>query len=155
MDFERLLDQLRQDEGFSKTPYKDTLGRYTIGYGSTYICGHRVTASTPPISIQVALTTLMADAYSACINARGLYKNFDGLHPVRQEVLVNMAYNLGGRGLAGFVRMKAAIEKGEFILAALEMKDSIWYQQVGHRSERLRNLMISPWNVDKPHLLVV
>jgi len=143
MQYKRLLDQLRLDEGYKPAPYKDSLGVWTIGYGSTYIGVDRVTATTSWISNQTALSMLMGGAFSACIDAQGIFDNFDELDDVRQEVLVNMAYNLGGIGLARFVKMNAAIQSNDFDLAAAEMKNSNWYNQVGDRAKRLVNRMIT------------
>jgi lysozyme len=148
MQYERLLENLRSDEGFRALPYQDHLGRWTIGYGSTYIGIERVTASTPEVSYQAALSMLMAGAYSACIDAQGIFTNFDDLDDVRQEVLVNMAYNLGGTGLSRFVRMRTAIEQGDFNGAAAEMTESRWFQQVGDRAVRLRERMLHGHSVD-------
>jgi lysozyme len=83
----------------------------------------------------------MLGAYQACMDAQSLYSNFDSLSSVRQEVLANMAYNLGKIGLSRFVKLKAAIEQSNFYTAAYEMRDSRWYRQVGGRANRLVALM--------------
>jgi len=142
MQYARLLDQLRHDEGFRAVPYQDHLGRWTIGYGSTYIGLERVTASTPEVTYQAALNMLMAGAFAACIDAQEAVGNFSDLDDARQEVLANMAYNLGGRGLALFKKMIAAIGRGDFAGAALEMQDSRWFKQVGGRALRLQERML-------------
>jgi len=143
MQFRRLLKQLRTAEGFRSTPYKDSLGRWTIGFGDTRVNAVKVSASTRPISYTVALELLKSDTFSACIDAQGLFNNFSELDDVRQEVLVNMAFNLGASGLARFVKMHAAILDKDFDRAAKEMKDSRWYNQVGHRAKRLVKRMIT------------
>jgi lysozyme len=149
MQYARLLDQLRHDEGFRAVPYQDHLGRWTIGYGSTYIGLERVTASTPEVTYQAALNMLMAGAFAACIDAQGAVGNFNDLDDARQEVLANMAYNLGGRGLERFVRLRAAIERADFSAAASEMTASRWFQQVGARAVRLREQMLHGHSADR------
>ena len=141
MIFARLLDQIRQDEGFSASAYLHTRGVPTIGYGATYIAGERVTMDTDDITHAVALSMLMGDVYGACIDAQGLFSNFNSISYDRQEVLVNMAFNLGRTGLSRFVKMRAAIAAGDFNRAALEMANSNWYHQVGDRAKRLVNRM--------------
>ena len=63
------------------------------------------------------------------------------LSPARQLVLINMAYNLGVEGLYEFKDMWAAIEAGNFDLAAAEMLDSLWAEQVGDRDLDLAKTM--------------
>ena len=48
-----------------------------------------------------------------------------------------MMFNLGRPRLSKFKNMKAALDKGDWVTAAVEGRDSRWYYQVGNRSERL------------------
>ena len=141
MKFARLLEQIQFDEGLSLSVYQDIVGVWTIGYGTTWIAGERVTEHTPDITHAVASDLLKADVYAACIDAQDSFDCFNKLSYDRQEVLVNMSYNLGRAGLAKFIKFKAAMEAKEFNLAALEMVDSKWYRQVGNRAKRLVNRM--------------
>ena len=52
-----------------------------------------------------------------------------------------MAFNLGPNRLAQFKNFKQALENNNFELAAKEMIDSRWYNQVGNRSKELVNIM--------------
>jgi lysozyme len=56
-------------------------------------------------------------------------------------VLVNMIFNMGGRRLAGFRKMLAALQKKEYEQAAVEMLASAWAEQVGDRALRLAEQM--------------
>ncbi|MDZ4242178.1 MAG: glycoside hydrolase family protein, partial [Candidatus Omnitrophota bacterium] len=68
---------------------------------------------------------------------------FRQLDDVRQEVIVSMAFNLGIAGLMRFRKMLAALDDGEYGLAADEMLDSRWADQVGRRAQRLARQMRS------------
>lgn len=59
------------------------------------------------------------------------------LDETRQQVVAEMAFNLGAGGLMKFVNMLAALKAGDFSRAADEMKDSAWYRQVGRRAVTL------------------
>ena len=59
------------------------------------------------------------------------------------DVLTNMVFTLGKKGLDGFDDMWAAIEVGDWKKAAAEMKDSAWAGQVGNRAARLIDRMAS------------
>lgn len=63
--------------------------------------------------------------------------------PEVQQVVVNMAFNMGGDKLAGFANLQAALADRDYEAASREMVHSAWYGQVGDRSERLVDLMES------------
>ena len=59
----------------------------------------------------------------------------------RQEVLFNMAYQLGVNGLLKFKNMWSAIEARDYNKAADEMLDSRWYTQTPNRAKKLSDIM--------------
>ena len=59
------------------------------------------------------------------------------LDVVRFAALENMAFNLGVNGLLEFTETLAAIKQGNYELAAEDMLQSEWAQQVGDRAKRL------------------
>lgn len=138
-DFARLERRISLDEGFRAAPYKCTAGVWTIGYGHTDTAG----PDTPAVSLQQARILLRADIYKALRNCQDLYPNFGELRPVHQEVLVNMCFNLGHAGLGKFHRMNEAVRLCDYETWADEMKDSLWFGQVGARSARLRNAVLA------------
>ncbi|KWI49285.1 lysozyme [Burkholderia cepacia] len=64
------------------------------------------------------------------------------LDPVRQRVMMNMAFNMQGK-LLGFRNFLAAAQRGDWGTAAAEMLDSLWARQVGDRAKRLASMMRS------------
>ena len=56
-----------------------------------------------------------------------------GLDPVRKAVLIDMAYEIGGQGLAEFPHMLRAIRVGNWELAVSELRNSALYSQVPTR----------------------
>ena len=63
------------------------------------------------------------------------------LDAVRQLVLVDMAFNMGVPRLCKFKKMWNAIHENKFDIAAKEMLDSRWANQVKSRSTKLANAM--------------
>ncbi len=53
------------------------------------------------------------------------------------DILLNMSFNLGKKGLKGFKKMWAAVEVEDWATAAVEMEDSKWFKQVKNRAVRL------------------
>jgi lysozyme len=125
-----IVDQLRRDEGDSPTCYQDHLGNWTIGVGRLIGPG----GGLSPAEIAYLLNNDIIERRLALEAALPVYKI---LPPARQGVLLNMAFNMGVRGLLNFKKMLAAVEAGQWGVAAKEMLDSKWARQLPARSARL------------------
>jgi len=133
MSIERLSDQLKVDEGFKAKVYTCSAGKLTVGYG------WNLEDSNMPEHIASQLLDYgIEQAAQACQK----FEWFSALSDVRQEVIVNMVYNLGYTGVSKFKNMIAAIEDEDWSDAASEMLDSKWYKDVGARAERLARMMV-------------
>ena len=132
MNLERLRERLRIDEGERARPYKCSAGKTTIGVGRNL---DDVGLSADEIEL-----LLSNDILRAVGLARSVVRGFDSLNDARQEVLVNMAFNLGGK-LRQFRRFLDAVQAGKWDAAANEMLDSLWADQVGARATRLAAAM--------------
>lgn len=135
MNKAKLAEQLKQHEGLRLKPYTDTVGKLTLGIGRNL--------EDKGITEQEALFMLNNDVdyfYSQ------LNKNltwFRSLDDARQNVLVNMAFNLGIRGLLTFKMTLSLIEYGDYDNAATEMLNSVWAYQVGQRAIELSKQMVT------------
>lgn len=123
------VTQLEIDEGFRATPYLDTVGVPTFGHGLTYI--------TQDESLRIMADRLQDLYWRLSTNQSW----FDKLSGKRKAVILNMAYNLGYKGLLGFNKMISAIERDDYVTASVEMIDSKWANQVGERALRLARAM--------------
>lgn len=56
---------------------------------------------------------------------------------VIQGVLVNLAFNIGVAGEEIFHHMLADVQAGNYVKAAADLENSLWYTQVGDRAKRL------------------
>ncbi len=133
MDLERLKAELTRDEGLRLKPYKDSVGKVTIGVGRNLDDGG--------ISPAEAQTLLEHDIESATAGLDRELPFWRTLDEVRQRVLVNMAFNLGIAKLLGFKHTLSLIETGEYATAADSMLASLWARQVGPRARRLAEMM--------------
>lgn len=134
MNYDRLRKWLKHDEGFRSKPYKDTEGILTVAYGRNL---DAVGLSEPEGEI-----LLDNDIAKVVAEIRG-FSWFSKLDEVRKEVIVQMAFNLGLSRLLSFKKMIAAIDAGYFHIAADEMVNSKWHDQVGDRAKRLSSIMSS------------
>jgi lysozyme len=124
-----IADQLRRDEGVRNFPYVDTVGKITIGIGRN-LTDLGISENGIQLFYQEDF-----DRINNQVQARLPY--FQALDPVRQGVLINMAFNMGFNGLEKFQNMLTAFAKGDWEVAASEMMNSAWAGQVKDRATRL------------------
>lgn len=133
MNNDKLLKQLDLHEGLELKPYKDTVGKITIGVGRNL--------TDRGISKEEAYYLLRNDV---SITITDLDKNLSWwktLDEVRQRVLADMCFNLGISKLLGFKNTLELIRKGDYESAASAMLNSLWAKQVKGRAIRLANMM--------------
>lgn len=132
---EQLRADLIRDEGLRLKPYRDTVGKLTIGVGRNL--------DDVGISHDEALALLDNDI-AACIgDLRGSFTWFDGLNEARQRVLINMRFNLGPKRFRQFKNTLAAIERKDWAAAANGIRTSQAAKQTGQRYLRLADMMES------------
>ena len=59
-----------------------------------------------------------------------------------KDVLIEMIFQLGINNQKKFIKMNGYICKKQLFLAALEMKDSLWYKQTPSRVDKLINILL-------------
>jgi lysozyme len=134
---------LRVFEGYSSTPYKDTRGNVTIGYG------HKLPPSPsaldhPEITLAQAEEFLDVDldvARAGAMNVFGTGGVWGQLKPSARVVLTVMVFQVGAAGASKFLRLKKCLQRLDYIGAASEMVDSRWCLQTPGRVRSLAALM--------------
>jgi len=126
-----VIEFIKKNEGLRLTPYRDTVGVLTVGYGHT-----GTVEGNKKITIERALDMLTEDYTTAKKDAAEIIPDFENLNDSQRVVFIDMAYNLGKDRLSKFKKMRAAIADKDWDRVAIEMKDSKWYRQVGDRSKR-------------------
>jgi lysozyme len=147
MNKDDLIDIVKEDlikhEGYVSEIYLDSEGYETFGVG------HLVTKDDveygwpvgTPVTEERIESCFEEDINTAYTDACSLVLNFAGQSADAQRVIVNMAFNLGRNRLGQFKNMLKAVNEGKYDVAADEMVDSKWYDQVGHRSKELERIM--------------
>lgn len=120
-----LITKVISHEGLVQSAYQDSLGYWTIGYG-TLIDERKGGLLTVP-ECRFLLDNRLAIARKSLTP----YDWFRALDQVRQDVLVELVFNMGLQGLLGFVRMIAALTAKDFNTAAKEYLNSKAAKQVG------------------------
>jgi lysozyme len=124
-----IIDQLKRDEGVRFKPYKDSVGKITIGVGR----------NLDDVGIDAGEADLLLhnDVMRAGLALSTALPWTDALDEVRRAVLLNMAFNMGIHGLLSFKNTLALIQAGDYAGAAENMVQSKWAEQVGPRAHRL------------------
>ncbi len=120
-----LEHKLIEHEGMKKSAYEDSLGFLTIGIGRLIDARKGAGLSVDEIFY------LMRNDIDRLHRELTNYSWFKCLNDVRQGVIIELAFNVGINGLLSFKRMIAALEPLNPPLAAKEMLDSKWAEQVG------------------------
>jgi GH24 family phage-related lysozyme (muramidase) len=80
----------------------------------------------------------------ATAGAKKLVPNFNSLKKSAQIVLIDMVFNMGVGGVAGFTAMLGALSRKDYQGAVDGMKNSKWAGQVGIRATNDMSLMLVP-----------
>lgn len=136
-----LYEQLKIDEGVKYEIYNDHLGYPTFGIGHLILESDEEYGKPvgTPVSEERVRECFERDIETAIGECEYLYSEgiFRDLPDEVQEILVNMMFNLGRPRLSKFVKFNAAIMENDWKEAAKEGRDSLWYNQVTNRAERL------------------
>ena len=125
-----LIERIKNHEGFSGSCYKDTLGYDTIGYGIKLPLTHE--------EAELLLIHRLNNIRDELIS----YLHWLVKEPKEvQEVLIEMAYQLGVGGLLKFHKTLILIKEHNYKGAAIEMLDSRWYNQTPNRAKELSNIL--------------
>jgi lysozyme len=142
-----LEPQLKYHEGLELKAYRDTVGILTIGIGHNLeanpalsILGRRLREGDP-ITEAEAIKLFNEDVDKVITQVSDNVPKFATLSQNRQQVLVDMAFNMGISRLLKFGKMWAAISQDNFVMAAAEMLNSGWALQVKSRAKRLALMM--------------
>lgn len=125
-----LIKNIKKSEGFVGEVYKDHLGFDTLGYGTKLPLDQE--------EAEMLLKHRLFKKQNELIAKKPIVKE---LSEARQNVLYEMAYQLGNSGLMKFKKMWEAIEEKDYLIASLEMLNSRWAIQTPSRARDLALVM--------------
>ncbi len=133
MNIDYLKKQLIRHEGSKLKPYKDSVGKTTIGVGRNLD-----DVGIFPDEEDLMLTN---DINRSIKDLNDHVAWWNSLDEARSGVLANMCFNMGISRLLQFQLMLAALQSGDYQKAADEMVNSAWYKETGVRALELVNQM--------------
>ena len=135
MNYDILLEQLKDFEGLELKAYQCTAGKTTIGLGRN-LDDYGITEE--------------GAYYLAKNNIYELEDELDRAIPwwrqlddARQRALINLSYNVGTTTLLKFKKTLQYLEDGSYEEAAKEVLDSRWADQVGRRAIFISNVFLT------------
>ena len=130
----KLLESIKRHEGWRDKAYQDTEGIWTIGYGR----------NLQELTIDTCLgTRWLKEDIRTATDAAEKFPEWECLNTdPRQDVFIEMVFNMGPSRVAGFRNMLAAFRDEDWARASREMLDSKWARQVGVRAGRLAKIML-------------
>ena len=132
IDVDQLKETLKVDEGVVYEIYNDHLGYPTFGIG------HLVLEGDPEHGAAVGVDECFEkDVESVIGDCKKLHEGWDGYPQEVKQIVANMMFNMGLTRLSKFSKHNAALQSGDWKTAAVEGRDSRWYNQVTNRAERL------------------
>ncbi len=128
MEIQSLKASLIQHEGDKDLPYKDSNNHLTIGIG------HNLDQPMPEKLRQLILDYDIGVALDELDRA---FPDWREHSVARQNVLIEMMFNLGAPTFEQFVRFWAAMRNKDYDTASTELLSSRWAQQVHGRAVTL------------------
>lgn len=134
ISYEKLYEDLIRDEGERLKPYKDTVGKLTIGVG------HNLTDKGIPLEVSRLLLAIdVTEAVRDLDHNTPWWRN---MPEPAQRGLLNMCFNMGWPVLSEFKVTLGLLKNGKYTQAGKNAMKSLWAKQVGKRAERIRDLFI-------------
>lgn len=148
MDIEKLKASLTLSEGLELKPYKDNVGKTTIGIGRNLddvgLTKEEIIILLKQNGITEAQASMLLENDIKKVEAQLKEKSEFGYlsqSEPRQRVIMEMAFNMGVSRLMGFKNMWEYIKEQKWDKAAEEMLNSQWARQVKGRAKRLADAM--------------
>ena len=117
----------------------DIFGNKLVGIGHLIVPGdpeHGKPVGTKVTDARVQ-ELFTQDINIALADCQAVFPTFTSLPHEAQRIIANMMFNLGRPRFEKFRKLITAVNARDWSKAAVEMKDSKWYWQVGDRSKRL------------------
>ncbi len=131
-----LIKSIKQNEGYVKNVYKDSLGIDTIGYGF----------AIKDLELEEDLCDIILDRKLKILISRieSKFQWYKYMPPEVKNVVIEMCYQMGVYGFSCFKKTIAYLQDKKWNEASVEMLDSRWAEQTPNRaremSEKIKKL---------------
>ena len=143
MNLERLMESVKQHEGYRNKVYLDTLGKRTVGVG--HLCTEDWWEDDKEYEEEFLMKILEEDLQEAIEGASTLMLQHDcsDIDEKAHEIIIEMVFQLGMTGVSKFKNMWKALSEHNYTGDSYEMLDSKWAKQTPNRAKSMAELMKS------------
>lgn len=143
MTLDELKAEIRKEEGYVPTVYKDSLGKRTCGYG--HLCVEDFWEDGKEYDKKFLEEIFDKDFDEAYKNGHILIEDnqVTNIEEQAKHIIIHMVYQLGIGNVGKFKKMFAALRDKNYYEAAEQMINSRWHSQTKSRCERLSKEMQS------------
>ena len=129
----KLIDSIKQHEGYVKRVYKDSLGIDTIGYGF----------AIKDLELDQDICDMILDRklkdLERMVNSKFNWYRY--MPPEIKNVVIEMCYQLGVTGFSNFRKTITFLQNKQFHDASVEMLDSRWAEQTPVIAKELSDIV--------------
>ena len=143
MNMERLLQSVKDHEGYRNKVYLDTLGKRTVGVG--HLCVEDFWEDDKEYEESFLMEILEKDLSGAIKGANDLLAENGcmDMNEKAHEIIIEMVFQLGKTGVSKFRNMWKALSALDYSTAAEQMLDSRWAKQTPNRANGMADIMRS------------
>ena len=120
---------IKENEGLRLDKYNDKFGNPTIGYGHMI----KPNSKMPDTISKAYANQLFEKDYKYHKRAAQGIPGYDKMSLQQKAAMIDLTFNMGPQWYQDFPLMMAAIQKGDYKTAGAELKNSLYYNQVGRR----------------------
>jgi len=135
MDTNLLKSLLKPEEGLKLLPYKDSVGKLTIGWGRN-LSDNGISRTEAEIFLNNDIEDTILDLDQNV----GWWRDLD---EIRQLVFADMCFNLGIPKFLEFHKFLNAAKNRQWQVAHDEMLNSQWATEVGERAIKLAKIFLT------------
>jgi lysozyme len=132
---------IKRHEGLRLEPYKDSVGKWTIGYGHLIGDGSSPGPYAGRKMSQQEADNLFEEDFAHHYNAAKNTPGFDKATTAQKGALIDLAYNMGPAWHKKFTGVSEMLAQGDFAGVGEHLKTSKWYTQVKGRAQEIVGLL--------------
>ena len=148
-EYESIKQMVIANEGWKNKPYKDSRGLWTVGVGHLIGNGKTLPKEWDRELTNEEVRQLFEKDFDEHLKQAQKTPGWDKANEAGRAGLIDLTYNMGGYWYTKFKKAAALLKDGNFKDAALELKNSAWYKQVGGRAPVTISLISSGSADDK------
>ena len=135
MGYQKLINRIKKNEGFSIKPYRDQLGFQTIGYGHLVLLNEKHLIKNKQTKINLE-KIFIKDFNSSLKDFNQFLKHYTS-NKREEELLIEMVFQMGVHRVLKFKKLLDNMRKNNKHFVCFEMLCSLWYKQTPNRVKKL------------------